>query len=101
MSLKNMLRDVQANGANVLHGCLPQVVFNTSTLAHRGRRRRPPHQNRRAGWRLRASVNELAMAPCSKIRSDDNSSSMLLYWITNRSYPTRARRRDGASMARH
>ena len=36
--LKNMLSDIQPDYANFRHGRLPQVVFNTSTLAHRYRR---------------------------------------------------------------
>ena len=36
--VKNLLRDIQTNRANLRHGRLPQVVLNTSTLAHRCRR---------------------------------------------------------------
>jgi len=46
--VKNMLGDIQANRGNFRHGRLPQVVFNTSTLAHRCRRgASPPSPNSR------------------------------------------------------
>jgi hypothetical protein len=35
--LKHALRQIQSDGANLTHGRLPRVVFNTSTLAHQGR----------------------------------------------------------------
>ena len=34
-----MFGDIQTDYANLRHGCLPLVVLNTSTLAHRCRRR--------------------------------------------------------------
>ena len=37
MDLKDALRQIQTDGANLTHGRLPRVVFNTSTLAHQGR----------------------------------------------------------------
>jgi hypothetical protein len=44
--LEHVLRQVQADCANLTHGRLPQVVLiNASTLAHQGRSGRPPHQN--------------------------------------------------------
>ena len=38
MDLDDALRQIHANRANLTHGRLPRVVFNTSTLARRGRR---------------------------------------------------------------
>jgi hypothetical protein len=38
MKLERMLSEIQTNCGNLQHGRLPQVVFNTSTLAHRCRR---------------------------------------------------------------
>jgi hypothetical protein len=37
MRMKNVLGDIQTDCDNLRHGRLPQVVFNTSTLAHRCR----------------------------------------------------------------
>src|SRR5690348_6560717 len=43
VNLKDVLGDIQTDYDNFRHGRLPQVVLNTSTLAHRCRRGRPPH----------------------------------------------------------
>jgi hypothetical protein len=37
VGLEDTLRKIQPDCANLSHGRLPQVVFNTSTVAHRGR----------------------------------------------------------------
>jgi hypothetical protein len=43
VNVKDVLGDIQTDYDNFRHGRLPQVVLNTSTLAHRCRRGRPPH----------------------------------------------------------
>src|SRR5262249_45835713 len=43
VSMKNILGDIQTDYDSLRHGPLPQVVLNTSTLAHQCRRGRPPH----------------------------------------------------------
>jgi hypothetical protein len=37
MNLEHVLRQIHPDCANLTHGRLPQVVLNTSTLAHQGR----------------------------------------------------------------
>src|SRR5215203_6575881 len=37
MDLEDALRQIQTDRANLTHGRLPRVMFNTSTLAHQGR----------------------------------------------------------------
>jgi hypothetical protein len=37
VDLEDALRQIQTDGANLTHGRLPRVMFNTSTLAHQGR----------------------------------------------------------------
>jgi hypothetical protein len=60
---KDVLGDFQTDYDNFRHGRLPQVVLNTSTLAHRCRRGRPPHHksatNRAAKWPSAASLSRL------------------------------------------
>jgi hypothetical protein len=43
VNVKDVLGDIQTDYDNFRHGRLPQVVLNTSTLAHRCRRGRLPH----------------------------------------------------------
>ena len=43
VNVKDVLGDIQTDYDNFRRGRLPQVVLNTSTLAHRCRRGRPPH----------------------------------------------------------
>src|SRR5262249_58766294 len=43
VSMKNILGDIQTDYDSLRHGPLPQVVLNTSTLAHQCRRGRPPN----------------------------------------------------------
>jgi hypothetical protein len=44
MRVENMLRDVQSNRANFVHGRLPQVMFNDSPWHKDAVGGRPPHQ---------------------------------------------------------
>jgi hypothetical protein len=41
--LEHVLRDVQTDRGSLLQGRLFRLQFDTATLAHRCRRRRPPH----------------------------------------------------------
>src|SRR5262249_51078861 len=43
VSMKNIPGDIQTDYDSLRHRPLPQVVLNTSTLAHQCRRGRPPH----------------------------------------------------------
>jgi hypothetical protein len=50
--VENLLGDIQTDCGNFRHGRLPEVVFNTSTLAHRCRRgaSTPSHPVIRRGY---------------------------------------------------
>ena len=64
VNVKDVLGDIQTDYDNFRQGRLPQVVLNTSTLAHRCRRGRPPHHKRayiRVGARHVGARTDIAL----------------------------------------